>query len=128
MSERILVDTDIIIDYLRGQPHAAGLLKEHAAEISFSVITFAEVLAGVLSNEEEKDVLALFGAFPLLPVSAEIASQAGRFMRTFRKSHGIELPDALIAGTCAHYKLELFTLNVKHYPMLKNLAPPYRKN
>lgn len=39
-------------------------------------------------------------------------------MKTYQKSHSVELADALIASSTVYYRLKLWTLNRKHYPML----------
>ena len=43
----------------------------------------------------------------------------------YQRSHGLEFPDALIAATAEHHGLTLATLNVKHFPMFRNLKPAY---
>jgi predicted nucleic acid-binding protein len=42
---------------------------------------------------------------------------AENLLRTYRRSHGIELGDALIASTAVELGATLITRNVKHYPM-----------
>jgi predicted nucleic acid-binding protein len=54
--ERYLIDTDVIIDHLRGEEKARDLLKGikvKDADILYSVITKAELYAGVRPREEE---------------------------------------------------------------------------
>ncbi len=52
-----------------------------------------------------------------IPLSEEIAVAAGDMLRTYRRSHGTELGDALIAATAVELGATLVTRNVKHYPM-----------
>jgi hypothetical protein len=52
---------------------------------------------------------------------------AGILKRDFGKSHGVGLADAILAATAQAEGAELATLNVKHYPMIKGLRPPYEK-
>jgi predicted nucleic acid-binding protein len=40
-------------------------------------------------------------------------------------SHGIDIPDAIIAATAEHHGLKLATLNVRHFPMFRKLKPAY---
>ncbi len=63
----------------------------------------------------------------MIPVTAELARSAGLYKRDYFASHGTGLADALIAATAEAQGAELKTLNVKHYPMLKGLKPPYVK-
>ncbi len=47
-------------------------------------------------------------------------------MRQFRRSHsGVGLGDYLIAATVTVHGLSLATLNVRHYPMIPDLAAAF---
>ena len=52
-----------------------------------------------------------------LPVNEVVGRQAAAYLREFRRSHQIDFGDALIAATALLYGAELYTRNVKHYPM-----------
>ena len=123
-----IVDTDITIDFLRGEKKAITFFKSKSESISFSAITVAEIYSGIRSRNEEIEIERLFSVFPVIPTSSDIARLAGTLVKQYRNSHNVEIPDALIAATCLHFNAELFTLNIKHYPMFKVLKPPYRKN
>jgi predicted nucleic acid-binding protein len=60
-----------------------------------------------------------------LLISSEISRSAGGFIRHYSTSHGIDIPDALIAATAEHHGLRLATLNVKHFPMFPRLKRAY---
>jgi len=119
------LDTNILVDALRGHTDCEAYL-EHAAkeEILCSVITSAELWAGVRPSEED-DLDVFLGAFRWVPVDEPIARSAGRYMLMFAKSHGLLLPDALIAASAHSTRAELVTLNVKHFPMkdIRVIAP-----
>jgi predicted nucleic acid-binding protein len=51
------------------------------------------------------------------PADAEIGRRAGDYLRRYRKSHGVELGDALIAATAVANGSTIWTRNRKHYPM-----------
>jgi predicted nucleic acid-binding protein len=123
----ILIDTDILIDFLRGNTKAVSYFKEKSKFIFFSAITVAEVYTGVKGKKETSKVERLFSIFPVVAVTSEIAREAGKIVNKFRSSHSVEIPDAIIAATCLAAGAELSTLNVKHYPMFKALKPPYKK-
>lgn len=127
MSNTIIIDTDIIIDFLRGNPLAISHFKNESHQICFSAISVAEIYVGIKSKKEEIEVDRLFSIFPVIATTNEIAREAGKLVKQYRPSYAVELPDALIAATCLMCSAELHTLNVKHYPMFKNLRPPYKK-
>jgi|WetSurMetagenome_2_1015567.scaffolds.fasta_scaffold118779_2 predicted nucleic acid-binding protein len=127
MKKCIVFDTDIVIDFLRGDKQAVSHFETESDYVCFSVITVAEIYVGIKGSKEEADVERLFSIFPVIPVSNEIAREAGTLVKQYRPSHSVELPDAIIAATCMVSGAQLHTLNIKHYPMLSGLNPPYKK-
>ena len=122
-----LLDSDVLIDYLRGQADAVTLLETELTEACISAVSVAELYQGVREGRERSQLTELIAAFTVLPVTTEIAAQAGLFSRSYRASHGCNLADCLIAATAEVHQLRLLTLNRKHYPMLSNVQIPYRK-
>lgn len=115
-----LLDTDILIDFLRGRAEARALLTRYEAAAEqpvISVVSVSEVWAGTRPGERAA-TSALLSALSKIPVSEKIAVAAGGILRTCRRSHGVELGDALIAATAVEIDGALVTRNVKHYPML----------
>ena len=52
-----------------------------------------------------------------LPIDHSVGELAGDFLRQYSKSHGLEMPDALIAASALQNRAQLWTRNRKHYPM-----------
>lgn len=127
MNKGILIDTDILIDYLKGYPAAVLHLQKISELIKISVITYIEVLAGVKGKGERKIINALFQQFPPIEISISIAGIAGEILNKFQKSHGIGIADAMIAATAISEELELQTLNTKHFQMILDIKAPYKK-
>jgi predicted nucleic acid-binding protein len=125
---RVVADSSVLIDILRGDASATRLVSDHVRagdEVWGIVITRTEVLAGMRSAERRLTEQLL--AQPLwLEVDAELAHRAGELARTHRRSHpGIGLADYLIAAGVQRLGARLLTRNVKHFPMLPDLAPAY---
>jgi len=125
MTKPVLVDTDVMVDFLRGNPKAIGLLHTHSARIILSSIVAAELYAGARGDEELSKLDSLISLFRVVPVSIELARAAGLHKKRYAKSHGICLADAIIAATAEAENADLKTLNTKHYPMIKGLKPAY---
>jgi len=87
----------------------------------------AELYAGVKGDAERAALDDFVSLFDVVPVDGEIARAAGLYKRAWGKSHGVGLADAILAATAEAEHAELKTLNTKHYPMLKDLPPAYRK-
>ncbi len=127
MSTAMLVDTDVLIDFLRGYNKAISFIEKFSSQIILSPIVVAELYAGVKGAEELSILDNFVSQFRVIPITSEIAKVGGLYKRDFRKSHGVGLADAILAATAEKEKAELKTLNVKHYPMINGLKPAYKK-
>jgi predicted nucleic acid-binding protein len=127
---RLVLDTSVLIDHLRGRPKAATEVIPRAIargdELWSSYIVRAEVLAGMRSGEEPatRDLLRLI---TWVEVDESLSEAAGALGRRYLWSHsGIEVADLLVAALTQHLDAELKTTNVKHFPMFKGLKAPYQ--
>lgn len=127
MTEAVLADTDVMVDYLRGRGPAVRFVQRHEGRIILPAVVVAELFAGVRDGQEREILDDLVGLFDVVAVSAEIARRGGLLRRDFGPSHGVGLADALIAATAEITGARLATLNVKHYPMIRPLKPAYRE-
>ena len=127
MASMILPDTDILVDFLRGNPFAVSFISENADRVILSAIVVAELYAGVKGDAELSSLDNFVSLFRVVPVTAAIARAGGMYKNAFSKSHGVGLADAIIAATAESERAEIKTLNIKHYPMFKTLKPPYKK-
>ena len=116
----VVVDSDVLIEVSRhrdGRLISAWLtLTESEIEVMYSPVSAAELWAGALPHEH--DVLTrLFHSLRCASADEETGKLAGDYLRHYRKSHGLELPDALIAAAAVQNEAALWTRNRKHYPM-----------
>jgi predicted nucleic acid-binding protein len=123
-----LVDTSVLIDHLRGRDAARGLLDGELSRgepLFGSVLTKVEVLAGMRKGEE-RATRALLDALLWVEVSDKIAERAGAAAARFLRSHpGVDLVDHVIWATKEELNVPFWTLNVRHFPMIPRLRPPY---
>ena len=125
MSTPYLIDTNILIDYLRERTEALTFLEGLNQKALISSLTVAELYAGVRDGKERQQMEAFLGAFVVVPVTEAIAQQGGLYRREYGPSHGTDLVDALIAATAQEKKARLVTLNGRHFPMLSPVLVPY---
>jgi predicted nucleic acid-binding protein len=113
----VILDTDILINLLRGVEKARLYLQIAASEnaVGCSVITAAEIYAGMRSHEKEKTDSLLDG-LEIIEVTRAIAEKAGLYKGSL-KSQVLELDDCLIAATAFEMKATLATGNAVYYPM-----------
>jgi predicted nucleic acid-binding protein len=124
----ILVDSDVLIEHLRGNPAARDWLiqaRGSSGPLAISVVSLTEI-AGGMRSPERREVMRLLGSMHRFEVSEQVAWRAATLMREYRKSHsGIGLGDYLIAATALTEGLDLATLNIRHYPMFADLERPF---
>jgi predicted nucleic acid-binding protein len=116
----VLVDSDVLIEVSRGRDAAFVSrwldLGRSDAIILFSAVSAAELWAG--ARPSENAVLeALFASLVCVPADAAVGRRAGEYLRLYRRSHAVELGDALIAASAVANGARLWTRNRKHYPM-----------
>jgi len=127
MAGSIVLDTDVLVDFLCGHSKAVAFVNAHSARIILSSIVVAELYAGVKGDAEQAALDDFVSLFRVASVNAEIAKAGGLYKRNYGKSHGVGLADAILAATAEIENAELKTLNIKHYPMLEGLWPAYTK-
>jgi predicted nucleic acid-binding protein len=127
MPDALMLDTDVLIDYLRDRAEAVEFLEERLELLLVSAVTVAELYAGVREGKERSALDQFVDAFEVVSVDDEIARRGGLYRRDFGPSHGIGLTDALIAASAEQRRVRLVSLNDRHFPMLSDVWVPYRK-
>jgi predicted nucleic acid-binding protein len=123
-----LLDTTVAVDHLRGDQAAVELLTglvENDETVAASEVVRFELVAGV--REVELPALEQFcSALSWVAVGEDVARAAGELARRYRRANsGIDDADYLIAATALLLEAELLTTNVRHFPMIPGLQPPY---
>ena len=117
-----IVDTDVLIWYLRGNQKALELI-DSLDRFCISSVTYMELIQGMRDKKELKllqQTLKSWGV-KIIFISEEISAKALFFMEEYFLSHSMQLADSLIAATASNYGLELITANDKHYKVVKEL-------
>jgi len=123
-----LLDTTVAIDHLRGEQAAVELLRdlvEKDETLAASEVVRFELVAGV-RDDERPALEQFFSAVSWIAIGEDVARAAGELARKHRRGHrGIDDADYLIAATALLLEADLLTTNVRHFPMLAGLQPPY---
>jgi predicted nucleic acid-binding protein len=118
--ERLVLDTDVVIDLLKKKPQTVNqflVLVDAKTSLLISPIVVAEVYAGAFPREH-KDVEAFFSLCQRVGLDADTGRAAGLYANQFSKAfQGISLEDYLLAATAKAHRCPLWTGNRKHYPM-----------
>lgn len=124
----IVVDTSVLIDHLRGLAGARDALANAAKggeRLTASVLTKVELLAGMRVGQESA-TRHLLGGLDLIDVDDAVAERAGMLANQYLRSHpGVDPVDYVIAATAQRLGAELWTRNLKHFPMFPGLTVPY---
>jgi predicted nucleic acid-binding protein len=118
--KKFLVDTNIIIDFLRGKGGAKEFISEEIDNIHISVVTVAELYAGVKGKSEEAQLGGFLGLFTIFDLNKDISISSGYLKNKYYKSHNAGLADCMIAATVLYGDYILVTNNFKHFPMVDN--------
>ena len=125
---RVVLDSSVIIDHLRGDERARNVIAAHveaADQLWGIVISRAEVIASMRSADRGPTI-RLLDQLRWLDIDLEVADKAGALARRYRRSHpGLQLADCLIAAGTARLGARLLTQNVRHFPMIPDLRPAY---
>ena len=99
VKSKLLLDTDIFINFLRGQVEESDifhrLLVKQEFDGYYSSITEVELFAAERLDEEQVRMIgSLLTALYRVEVNPEVAQLAGQLLAQFRKTNGLEMPDA----------------------------------
>jgi len=121
-----LVDTDVIVDLLRGYaPAQIWIASQHNPGISRSARL--EIIEGALNKIFQKQAINLVNEFESVEMTLSDFAWAEQQLARLRLSHNVGAFDCLIAAPAHRLQLPLYTRNLKHFtPLLGNLAQqPY---
>jgi len=108
----------VLIDLLERRPRAISRLRalaEQGARLGISILTYAEVHAGLAEGEAEATA-RLLDLFDIVEINEQLAKKAAELTASRRKiGRAAILDDMLIAATALHYKAQLFTPNKKDF-------------
>lgn len=124
---KYLVDTDRVVDWLKGRADAQRLLATLGNEgWAISLITYGEVYDGIYyganPQRHEQDFRELLRSVPVLPLNQAIMRRFARIRGQLRRQGRIiGDPDIIIGATALHYDLRLVTRNVSHFERIPEL-------
>ncbi len=119
----VLCDTNIFIEIYKGNDLMIDIFRNIGQNnVAISDVTCAELLYGARNKKELSLIRKDIDKLLVLPISSPISRQAVKLVEQFSLSHNLNLPDALIASTAMFHELELYTLNLKDFKFLKDIA------
>jgi tRNA(fMet)-specific endonuclease VapC len=117
----ILIDTDVLIQFLKGDSRAVKALEAMSDSRAVSAITAMELYFGGRDKKEIKLLQKFLSNFIILQLDEEISRKGIAMIERYAKSHGLCIPDALIAATALLKNLELLTCNRKDFRFIDGI-------
>jgi len=120
MPPAVLIDTDILIDAGRGIQQALDCLDNYEAQgtLAISVITELELIVGCQNKRELEKFLR---RFEIKMLNGQASNITVDLIKQYRLSHGLLIPDALIAATAITFQLPLLTKNQRDFRFIRGL-------
>jgi predicted nucleic acid-binding protein len=124
----ILLDTDVMVDILRGY-EPAKIWLETVDEIGVVGLVAMELIQGCQNAREQRMLEKDLSEYQLYWPSVEDCNRALKTFSSHHLSDNIGLLDALIAETAIGIQAQLATFNVKHYRAINGLQSlqPYTR-
>lgn len=124
----MILDSDVLIEILRNNARTSRWVAAQASSgeaIRYSPVSRAEIGAGMRAGEEGA-IAALFAGLDVVMTDATTGELAGRRLLRYRRSHALELADALIGASASQHAERLATFNRRHYPGISTIIQPDR--
>ena len=124
---KLLIDTDIFIDYLKGMSPAKAVFRSRDIDIYCSILTKKELLSKPgLKDSERKKIISILRDLKIISIDPDISLKYSDLLAKYH-DNGLQPPDAIIAATAWSKKLPLLTRNRRHFSYIEEikLSPIY---
>jgi predicted nucleic acid-binding protein len=120
--EMILLDTNILIEILKGNKDTVKMVEDFSTPVSISSISAMELYYGAINKQEIKKIERFISLFETLHLTKEISLKATHLIKLYAKSHTLDIPDSLIASTAIVHNCKLATYNTKDFRYIDDLV------
>lgn len=119
----VIVDSDILIDFSRGAVFAAEWLNEteSGATLAVSSITEMELMVGARNKAHLSELKRFLRRFQILHLNEQISALSIKLIEKFTLSHGLLVPDALIAATAMSLDCQFASKNQRDFRFIDDL-------
>lgn len=117
---KYLLDSNVIIDFLRGEERAVHFIVSMQTP-TISVVTVGEVYQGALNSKELERTKDIIDDFKVLHITEKVSKEAAGLVEKYHLASGLFFLDGLIVATALEHDLIVLTTNIKHFKMIKGL-------
>jgi predicted nucleic acid-binding protein len=119
--EKILLDTNILIEILKGNQNIVYKIENFTSILCISSITVMELYYGAINKAELFNLKKFVSLFKIIEIDENISNISTELIFEYAKSHNLTIPDSLIASTAISKNLKLYTLNLKDFRFIDGL-------
>lgn len=126
----LLLDTDVMVDVLRGYSPALQWLQSlDDEEIALPGFVVMELLSGCANKQEMSAIMTTVKPYKIYWPTETDCQRALNDFHQYHLSHNLGVLDALIAECAVGLEVPLCTFNIKHYNVIPRLMveKPYEK-
>ena len=118
----VICDTNIFIHLFKNDAATIAVLEKIGTRnILMSAVAEMELCRGARNQAELKLILKNLDNYSIIDIDIKTCLVARNLVREYHLSHGLQIPDALIAASAIAYQLPLFTYNTKDFRFIKKL-------
>ena len=120
--DMVLCDTNIFINAFNGRVDTIDQLsKIGLGDIVLSSITVMELFQGMGNKTELAQMKKKIKFYDVVQIDNAVSQKAIEFIETYKLSHGLQIPDAIIGATATVHQIALFTYNVRDFDFLPGI-------
>ena len=119
--ESVILDTNILIEILKGDAPTIQKVESFGCELCISSITAMELYYGARNKAEVKKLEKFISLFTLIYPNETVSKKAMALVKEYAKSHSLDIPDSIIAATTHVQQAALFTYNQKDFRFIEGL-------
>jgi predicted nucleic acid-binding protein len=126
---KLLIDTDILIDSLKGIRGARDLFRTKDIDLYCSILSKKELLSkSGIRESERKQIIDMLSRLKVLRVDDDIVKKYSFLMKKYGEKSDLII-DYIIAATAWSKKMPLLTRNKRHFSRIQEitLGPEYEK-
>ena len=118
-----ILDSTVLVDLSRQDKLARAYVdaERKAGVVKVSIVSNMELIIGCRNKAEVQKTEKFLADYDMLDITPLIGRKAYELISRFSKSHGVVIPDALIAATALVENAVLVTSNIRHFSMIKGL-------
>ncbi len=117
----ILLDTNVLIEILKGNADTIKRVESLGDDLALSSISAMELFYGAFDKRELRMIERFVSLFEILHIDEKISRTAMKLIARYAKSHGLDIPDSLIASTAISHNAILWTYNRKDFRYIEGL-------